>query len=302
MKKQDINNSRLKVNQLTSLTEQEYVTILEVFDRKFCYKWRKYTLQGHIRKRQQARESKNSSLLGSEKKLIFLLIYLKEQMNQYTLGHFYEMSQPKVSQWISYLLPVLEESLEHLGMMPCYQEQYSHQNTQSSYLAADVTERIIPRKTCYSAQKEDYSGKQHQHTEKNLALCDEHGYIHFLSASYTGSTHDKTLWDDLSINSNGVSLLMDLGFLGTEQKQNNILIPFKKPPKQELSKVKKQLNRAMAKLRVVIEHAFAAVKRLKIIQQKIRIRSYQKRSSIVRIAFALHNIRVSFRKLYCSNS
>lgn len=79
-----------------------------------------------------------------------------------------------------------------------------------------MTERVIPRKTCYSAQKEDYIGKQDQHTEKNLALCDEHGYIHFLSASYTGSTHDKKLWEDLSINSKGASLLMDLGFLGTE--------------------------------------------------------------------------------------
>ncbi len=302
MNKQDIHTSKLQVNQLTSLTEQEYATILEVFDRKFYSKWRRYTLQGHIRKRVQAQESKNSSLLGSAKKLTFLLLYLKEQMNQYTLGHFYSMSQPKVSQWISYLLPVLEESLEQLGMMPCYQEYYSHSNEQSCYLAADVTERAIPRKVCYAAQKEDYSGKQHQHTEKNLALCDEHGYIHFLSASYTGSTHDKTLWDDLCIQSNGNCLLMDLGFLGAESEENTILIPFKKPPKQELGKVKKQLNRAMSKLRVVIEHAFAGVKRLKIIQQKIRIRSYQKRNTIVRIAFALHNLRVSFRKLHCFNS
>ncbi|MGH1339895.1 MAG: hypothetical protein ACRBFS_27505 [Aureispira sp.] len=56
----------------------------------------------------------------------------------------------------------------------------------------------------------------------------------------------------------------------------------------------------MAKLRVVIEHAFAGVKQLKISQQKIR--NYQKRNTIVRVAFALHNLRVSFRKLYCSNS
>ncbi|MGH1339894.1 MAG: transposase family protein [Aureispira sp.] len=126
--------------------------------------------------------------------------------------------------------------------MPCYQEQYNHEKDQSSYLAADVTEQIIPRKTCYTAQKEDYSGKQHQHTEKKIALCDEYGYIHFLSASYVGSTHDKTLWDDGSIQSNGASLLMDLGFLGAEQAQNNILLSFKRTPNKELGKVKKTVQ------------------------------------------------------------
>ncbi len=155
-----------------------------------------YTLQGVRRKYKQKKEPPNSSLIGSEQKLNFLLLYLKEQMNQYTLGHFYKMSQPKVSQWLSYLLPVLEQSLEQLGVMPCYQEQYCHVLEQEGYLAADVTERVIPRKICYKAQKEDYSGKQHQHTEKNLAVCDQQGYIHFLSASYTGSTHEKTLWAD----------------------------------------------------------------------------------------------------------
>ncbi|MFK7799047.1 MAG: transposase family protein [Aureispira sp.] len=302
MKNKSTNNSRLKVNQLSSLTEQEEGIILELFDKQVSEKQKRYTLQGKKRKRIQLKESKNSSLLGSKDKLDFLLLYLKEQMNQYTLGHFYKMSQPKVSQWLSYLLPVLEQALEELEVMPCYQESYSYPVKESGYLAADVTERVIPRKVCYQAQKADYSGKQHQHTEKNLALCDDQGYIHFLSAAYTGSTHDKTIWDSLCIKNNGICLLMDLGFLGAEKEDNTILLPFKRPPKQELGKVKKQLNEAMGKLRVIIEHAFAGVKRLKIIRQKIRIRDYQKREMIVRIAFALHNLRVKHRKLTCSYS
>ncbi len=146
MKKQGINISKLKVNQLTSLTEQEEGLILEIFDNKVSEKQKHYTLQGKKRKRVQEKESKNSSLLGSKQKLDFLLLYLKEQMNQYTLGHFYKMSQPKVSQWISYLLPVLEQTLNQIGIIPCYQETYSHSSTEEGYLAADVTERAIPRK------------------------------------------------------------------------------------------------------------------------------------------------------------
>jgi len=96
--KKNVKNSKVKVNQLTSLTAQEWENILVLFSKKVKEKQECYTLQGKLRKRFQRLESRNSSLLGSEKKLSFLLLYLKEQMNQYTLGHFYKMSQPKVSQ------------------------------------------------------------------------------------------------------------------------------------------------------------------------------------------------------------
>lgn len=295
MKNKRTNNSTVKVNQLTSLTRQEYEIILEKFDYTVTQKLRMYTLQGERRKRFQQKESKNSSLLGSSKKLDFMLLYFKENMNQYTLGHFYKMSQPKVSQWFSYLLPVLEDSLKRLGYLPVFQESYTHSNQEDDYVFGDITERELPRKRCYEAQKEDYSGKKHLHTEKNFALCDTRGYIHFMSASYTGKTHDKTVFDGLDIDTGTVPFLMDLGFLGTEDSDPTILLPFKKPKEGKLNKVQQQLNKAMASARVKVEHAFAGVKRLKIIGQKIRIPSYQKRQCIVKIATAIHNMRVSCR-------
>jgi hypothetical protein len=295
VKKQNIKNSKPKVNQLSSLTNEEMEKLLKVFKEKVRQRIKMYTLQGKRRKRIQLKESKNSSLLGSKKKLEFILLYLKGNMNQIILGHFFEMSQSKVSQWFSYLLPVLESSLRKLGYMPVYQECYYHKNQKDAYVFGDVTERELPRKTCYKAQKEDYSGKQHQHTEKNFALCNEQGYIHFLSASYTGSTHDKTIFDELNINSGKVPFLMDLGFIGAEEDSNEILLPFKKKKGKKLNKVQQQINQAMSSVRVRVEHAFAGLKRLNIIGQKIRIRSYEKRQSIVRIAAAIHNFRVAAR-------
>jgi len=116
-----------------------------------------------------------------------------------------------------------------------------------------------------------------------------------MSASYTGKTHDKAVFDDLNIDTATVPFLMDLGFLGTEEVHQNILLPFKKPKGGKLNKVQIQLNKAMASARVKVEHAFAGVKRLKIIGQKIRIPSYQKRQCILKIATAIHNLRVSCR-------
>ena len=242
MKKQNIKNSKPKDNQLSSLTNEETEKLLAVFTKKVEQRQRMYTLQGKRRKRIEQEESINTSLLGSGKKLEFILLYLKENMNQSTLGYFYEMTQSKVSQWLSFLLPVLESALKELGYMPVYQDVYIHENQSDSYVFGDVTERELPRKVCYEAQKEDYSGKQHQHTEKNYAICDDQSYIHFISASYTGSTHDKAIYDALELDTGAVPFLMDLGFLGTEKDSTEVLLPFKKQKGQELSKVQKQIN------------------------------------------------------------
>ena len=80
------------------------------------------------------------------------------------------------------------------------------------------------------------------------------------------------------------------------------MVPFKKPKGKKLGLVKKQINQAMAKLRVKIEHAFAGLKRLRMLKEKIRIPSYDKRQIIVKIAAALHNFRVQNRKAFFINS
>jgi len=294
VKTKEPNSPSLKVNQLTTLTAKEYETILKEFDFQVRQRLKRYTLQGYCRKRIQSVESKNSSLYGSSKKLDFMLIYLKENMNQSTLGHFFNMSQSKVSQWFSFLLPALEYSLDCLGYSPVFGSNYRHIDDSIEYISGDVTERELPRKRCYKAQKEDFSGKHRKHTEKNFALCNPKGYIHFLSYSFTGSTHDKSIFDELEMEVGGVPFLLDLGFLGVEEK--TIILPYKKPKGGSLNTVQKQINKAISSLRIKIEHAFAGVKRLKMIRNKIRIPSYSKRQSILKIAVAIHNLRVSMRK------
>jgi len=301
VKKRNTKNSKVKVNQISSLTDRETMELLKIFTKKVEQKQSCYTLQGKRRKRRQKQEYRNTSLLGSSKKLEFILLYLKDNARQSTLGYFYNMTQAKVSQWLNFLLPVLESSMKALSCMPVYQDCYHHANHSDNYLFGDVTERILPRKICKQAQQEDYSGKQHRHTEKHFALCDEVGYIHFISAAYTGRTHDKAIFDQLDIDTGTVPFLMDLGFLGAEQDSTEILLPFKKAKNSTLSKVKKQLNQAMSSARVKIEHAFSGIKRLKIIGEKTRLLSYEKRQSIFRIATAIHNFRIKSRTVHIQN-
>ena len=301
MKKEKSNSSRPKVNQLTSLTEEEFEKLLSVFDIQVKKKLKIYTLKGERRKYKSSSEASNSSLPGSRNKLNFMLMGMKENMTQHLLGTCFGMCQSKASEWFDYLLPVLEISMEKQGLCPEFGMDYVHQDNGETHLSGDVTEREIQRKTCHSAQKEDFSGKSHMHTEKNFGICNSNGRILFLSYSFTGSTHDKTIYDELAIDVGEVPFLLDLGFQGVDE-QGSTIVPFKKPREKKLSTVKKQINQAMSKLRVKVEHAFAGLKRLRMLKDKIRIRCYAKRQVIVKIAAALHNFRVDSRKPLIINS
>ena len=81
----------------------------------------------------------------------------------------------------------------------------------------------------------------------------------------------------------------------------NLILPFRKPQKSRkndpvLKDTQTQINQVISSLRVIVEHAFASIKRLKIIRDKIRLKSYDIRDVMMRIATALHNFRLRARK------
>ena len=291
-----------KLRSLTSLNQIEYDELLSVFaplvEKKLCY----FTLKGAPRKKPSFVEQKNSSLYGSSYKLEFMLMYMKENPNQSYQGYAFGMCQSKVSEWVRFLSPVLEESLKKLGFMPQTGTSYTCHAEDADYLLMDVTERQLPRRTDMEAQKEEYSGKKKCHTMKNLAITDPEGYILFLSDSYEGTLHDKALWDALVVKPFEQNLLVDLGFMGIDKKYPNAILPFKKTRNAKLSEAQKQINRVISRLRIRIEHAFAGVKCLKIIRNKIRLKSYDSRDQMMRIATALHNLRITYRKPLINHS
>ena len=88
-----------------------------------------------------------------------------------------------------------------------------------------------------------------------------------------------------------LNLLVDLGFIGIEKEHSTVILPYKKSKKTELTRLQKEINTVLSRLRVRIEHAFSGVKRLKIIRNKIRLKFYETRDRIMRIASGLHNMR-----------
>jgi hypothetical protein len=113
------------------------------------------------------------SLKGSLDKLFFVLVYLKQNSMQAYHGYTYGMSQGKVSQWLQVFLPLLEQALHQLQMLPCRKPSHlclSLRLLSGQVLLLEATEIALPRAVDIERQRHEYSGKQHSHTLKNLLV------------------------------------------------------------------------------------------------------------------------------------
>lgn len=84
----------------------------------------------------------------------------------------------------------------------------------------------------------------------------------------------------------------DLGYLGYEATNLTLYLPHKKPQGKELSDQQKQQNTEHAKERVCNEHAMRGIKRLRIVQNPLRLCAYQWADNLFKNACGIHNFRV----------
>ena len=203
---------------LTSLTAAEFFELLAVFDNLWQRYHGQYDLKGARRRIKKYQEHDSMSLKGSLDKLFFVLLYLKQNPLQAYHGFCFGMSQGKVCQWLLVLLPLLEQSLHRLQMLPSREPSHFYLSLRllsGQVLFMDATERAIPRSVDWERQKHTYSGKQHGHTLKNLLVSQQQNRILYLSATVAGSMHDKALADEMELEFlPQQGLLLDLGFMG----------------------------------------------------------------------------------------
>lgn len=286
---------------LTSLTAAEFFQLLEPFDRLWQHYHAHHDLQGKRRRMEKFAEHDSMSLKGSLDKLFFVLVYLKQHPLQAYYGFCFGMSQGKVSQWLHVLLPLLEQALAKLRLLPCREPSHLYVSLRllaGQVLWLDATERAVSRSTDWERQKYEYSGKQGCHTQKNLLVSDEQNRIWYLSPTVAGSIPDKALADEMElVFLPEQSLLLDLGFLGYQPEGAKTILPFKKPYQGKLSEYDKLYNRLLASLRVKVEHVIAGVKRIRIVKEKIRLQGDLLRDKVMLIACGLHNLRIAHRNL-----
>ena len=104
---------------LTSLTVDEFATLLAPFEAAFLQYMAAWTLLGQCRQARRYTTYKNCPLPTPADRLLFILIYLKQNTIQTLHGRLFGMRQSKANHWIHVLLPVLRTTLRTVGDAPC---------------------------------------------------------------------------------------------------------------------------------------------------------------------------------------
>ena len=170
-----------------------------------------------------------------EDKLLFVLVYTKTYPLQVVQGQLFGMSQPSANEWIHFLLPLLAEALDALGVMPEREGQKAagHERRQGEArdLIVDGVERRRQRPKNPKIQAIHYSGKKKGHYDKNVVVVNTRSKrVSFLSPTLPGSVHDKKLADHVRIQyPKNATLRSDLGLLGYSPEVREHLQPKKSP-------------------------------------------------------------------------
>src|SRR5918999_3258967 len=104
---------------LTSLTVEEFRELVLPFEAAFQAHMTSWRLDGKPRTARRYTTDKNCPLPTPEDRLLFILVYLKQNPTQLLHGRLFGMRQSKATQWIHVLLPVLRNTLRTLGDAPC---------------------------------------------------------------------------------------------------------------------------------------------------------------------------------------
>jgi hypothetical protein len=201
--------------------------------------------------------------------------------------------------WKSRLLPLLERTLGRVVKLPKRQitsvEEFFSLFPGVKDVFIDGTERPVQRPRKSKALRKKYSGKKKRHTRKNTVMCNENKEILFLSPSKDGRIHDSKQLGKSSILKHipkDVAIWADKAYPKTIAKNGNaVMIPLKKSRKGELSPEQKAENRAIAGLRIVVEHAIGGLKRFRCMTDPFR-NKFGKDDQTILVASALWNLHL----------
>jgi hypothetical protein len=114
----DLARKPMDVLDMTSLTPDEFQTLLPAFQTAFQTHMAHWRLDGKPRTARRFTTYKNCPLPAPEDRLLFVLVYLKTNPLQVAHGIMFGLPQGKTNQWLHVLLPILRTALRQLGDAP----------------------------------------------------------------------------------------------------------------------------------------------------------------------------------------
>jgi hypothetical protein len=114
--------------------------------------------------------------------------------------------------------------------------------------------------------------------------------VNYLSQTYEGKRHDKKIADEENPTyPEDIGVYQDTGFQGYAPDGVKTFQPQKKPKGKELTPEQKEHNRLISRIRIVIEHIIAGIKRCRIVKDIFRNTKEKYDDLVMEIACGLHN-------------
>jgi hypothetical protein len=138
-----------------------------------------------------------------------------------------------------------------------------------------------------------------RHTDKNVLVVDADTHqVRFLSATHPGQDHDKHIVDAAALHfAVGTQLSGDSAFQGYAPA-GVLATHLKKAMRgHPLSTLEWIANRLKARVRVLVEHIIASVKRCRIVKDVLRNTKADVSDQVIYLACGLHNLRTDCRWL-----
>ena len=133
---------------------------------------------------------------------------------------------------------------------------------------------------------------------KNILITSLIKIVLYLSPTYEGKAHDKSICDEEQIKFDlPITLWEDLGFLGLNLDNAEVKRPIKKPRKRELNAAEKAFNRQISSKRVKVEHAIGQCKIFRIVKDEVRAFKDDFRDTCMLLACGMNNFKIYFIKI-----
>lgn len=205
---------------------------------------------------------KQVSRLTVEDKLLLTLTYVRHYPTFQQLGRQFGISESYAhklyERYRDLLVRLLRVSGHKAGLMPGLQA-----------LFLDVTEQPIERPTRH--QRAYYSGKKKRHTIKTQLLVSVFSLQILVVGCGLGRTHDFRLFQQARLPlAPQIEVYADSGYQGIQQFHPASAIPIKSSKRHALTSDERAYNRALARLRIAIEHVNRRCKIFRIVKETFR--------------------------------
>lgn len=194
---------------------------------------------------------------------VLLNFYYKRHYPTYdNLGHIFEISE-------SYANKVYHRMDRILFKVLAMPDPAALLNPATEAVIIDATEQPIERPQC--GQKSYFSGKKNHHTFKALIIICLKTLEILAVLCRKGAVHDFTVLKDAKIAIHpDIEKKMDAGFQGAQKRYKNTTLPIKKSKLKPLTQADKKHNRALARIRIRVEHVNRRCKIFRIVKEVYR--------------------------------